>query len=37
MTVAQLRRQISNAEFARWGVYYARQAQRAELEALKRR
>jgi len=34
MTVAQIR-EISNAEFVRWGVYYARIAQREELERLK--
>lgn len=32
MTVAQLREQMSSEEFMRWGVYYARKAQRDELE-----
>lgn len=31
MTVAQLRRVMSNAEFVRWRIYYARAAQRREL------
>lgn len=35
MTVAQLREQISNDEFVRWGTFYARKAQREELEARK--
>ena len=35
MTVGQLREQMSNDEFVRWGVYYARIAQREELERLK--
>jgi len=35
MTVGQLREQMSNAEFVQWGVYYARIAQREELERLK--
>lgn len=35
MTVAQLREQMGSDEFARWGVYYARIAQRLELERLK--
>jgi hypothetical protein len=35
MTVGQLREQMSSEEFQRWGVYYARIAQRAELERLK--
>lgn len=36
MTVAQLRARLSNEEFVQWGVYFARKAQRAELEASKR-
>ena len=32
-TVTELRASLSNAEFVRWGIYYARKAQRAELEA----
>lgn len=35
MTVGQLREQMSNDEFVRWGVYYARITQRLELERLK--
>lgn len=35
MTVSQLREQMSSDEFMRWGVYYARIAQREELERLK--
>lgn len=35
MTVATLRASMSNDEFVRWGVYYARIAQREELEAKK--
>lgn len=31
----QLRATLSNDEFNRWGIYYARQAQRAQLERLK--
>lgn len=33
-TVAELR-QMGNDEFVRWQVYYARKAQREELERLK--
>jgi hypothetical protein len=33
MTVDQLRRRLSNHEFVQWGVYFARKAQRAEIEA----
>lgn len=32
MTVDRLRRELSNDEFVHWGVYYARLAQRAEME-----
>jgi len=35
MTVAQLREEMSNQEYVYWSVYYARLAQRAELERLK--
>jgi len=35
MTVGLLREQMSSDEFMRWGVYYARIAQRQELEQLK--
>lgn len=31
MTVAALRRDMSNDEFVRWAVYFARRAQRQEL------
>ena len=33
MTVARLEAEMSNAEYVRWGVYYARKAQREELAA----
>lgn len=33
MTVGQLRRDMSNAEFVHWTRYYARKAQREELAA----
>lgn len=35
MTVARLQAEMSSDEFVRWGVYYARKAQREELERLK--
>jgi len=35
MTVARLRVEMSSAEFLRWQMYYARKAQREELEMLK--
>jgi len=35
MTVAHLRTDLSNDEYMRWGVYFARKAQREELERLK--
>lgn len=35
MTVGRLRMVMSNDEFIRWGVYYARIAQREELEQAK--
>ncbi len=33
MTVAALRRDMGNDEFVRWAVYFARKAQRRQLEA----
>jgi hypothetical protein len=35
-TVGELRRSMSHLEFIRWNMYYAREAQQAELERLKR-
>jgi len=35
MTVDRMRRSMSSDEFTHWGVYYARKAQREELERLK--
>ena len=35
MTVGRLRDEMSNDEFMHWGVYYARIAQREQLERLK--
>lgn len=35
MTVAQMRRAMTDAEFARWSIYYQRLAQKQELERLK--
>lgn len=35
MTLVRLRAEMGNAEFVRWGMYYARQAQRMELERLR--
>jgi hypothetical protein len=35
MTVAELRERMSNDEYMRWSVYYARRGQQAELERLK--
>lgn len=35
MTVGSLRAEMSNDEFVRWQVYYARKVQREELEMLK--
>lgn len=34
-TVAEMRRTVSNAEYVGWRMYYARKAQRAELEQRK--
>ena len=34
MTVAELRERLSNDEYMRWEVYYAREAQRIELARL---
>jgi hypothetical protein len=31
MTVAKLRQELTNDEFLRWGIYYARKSQEAEL------
>jgi hypothetical protein len=33
MTVSELRERMSNDEFVRWSVYYARLAQQRELAA----
>lgn len=35
MTVAQLRAEMSNDEYTYWSMYFARKAQRAELQRLK--
>lgn len=35
MTVGELRERMGSDEFVRWGVYYARQAQKQELERLR--
>lgn len=35
MTVARLRAEMPNAEFVGWQMFYARKAQREELEMLK--
>ena len=35
MTVGRLREEMSNHEFVAWTVFYARRAQREELEQLK--
>lgn len=37
MTVARLREELPSEEFVSWGVYYARKAQREEMEAAKAR
>jgi hypothetical protein len=37
MTVAQLRGEMSNAEFVEWSVFLGRRAQREELAAQRRR
>jgi hypothetical protein len=37
MTVAALRAEMTNDEFLRWSVYYARKRQQEELEMLKAR
>lgn len=34
MTVARLRQEMAAEEYMRWGVYYARKAQREELARL---
>lgn len=35
MTVEEMRQRMGHDEFVRWGIYYARRAQRDELERLK--
>lgn len=35
MTVGELRQRMTQAEFVRWSMYYARIAQEQELERLK--
>lgn len=35
MSVGRLREELSQEEFLYWGMYYARKAQREELERLK--
>jgi hypothetical protein len=35
MTVSRLQTEMSNAEYVRWLMYYARKAQSQELEQLK--
>lgn len=35
-TVGQLRREMTQDEFVRWDIYYAREAQRLELERAQR-
>jgi hypothetical protein len=37
MTVARLRREMSNAEWVEWSVYFGRKAQRRQLAATSRR
>lgn len=37
MTVADLRERLSNDEYMRWTIYYARKAQRQELAAARAR
>jgi hypothetical protein len=34
MTVARLREELSNDEYVHWSIYYARKAQRAQLQSL---
>jgi hypothetical protein len=34
MTVARMRREMASDEYTRWGVYFARKAQRQELARL---
>jgi hypothetical protein len=36
MTVARMRRELAADEYMRWGVYFARKAQREELARLQR-
>lgn len=35
MTVGEMRQRMGNDEYVRWRMYYARKAQREELERLK--
>lgn len=35
MTVAQMRHQVSSEEFLHWYIFFARKAQREELEVMK--
>lgn len=35
MTVARLRREMSNSEYVRWQAYYATKAQRQELAKMR--
>ncbi len=35
MTVGRMRKEMSQVEYQHWGIYYARKAQRAELERAK--
>lgn len=35
MTVARMRREMSNKEFVHWGMFYARKAQRQQLATMK--
>ena len=37
MTVGELRARMGQAEFVRWRIYYARQAQRDEMDRLRGR
>lgn len=36
MTVSAMREEMSNDEYVRWHIYYARKAQREEMELAKR-
>jgi hypothetical protein len=37
MTVGRMRREMASDEYARWGVYFARKAQRDELARLQQK